>query len=162
MGQVHDLAQDERITRPVPLIAARDTNLHKLPQIYQGTMIAKELMIGDWVMNTYNQKPEHVCEIRERMVMLDYNDLYDYDDIEPVPLTDAILKANGFNHRGGASYWHEGDRDACILHWSEDKEELVIGSLHDDYMIKMNVLYVHELQHAFRLAGIDKEIKLEN
>lgn len=125
-------------------------------------MKATELMIGDWVMNTYNRKPEQVCEIRERMVMLDYNDLYDYDEIEPIPLTCEILKANGFNREGGASYWHEGDRDACILHWSEDKEQLVIGSPCDDCMVKMNVRYVHELQHAFRLAGIDKEIKLED
>ena len=82
--------------------------------------------------------------------------------LEPIQITDAILKANGFNREGGASYWHEGDRDACILYWSEDKEQLVIGSPCDDCMVKMNVRYVHELQHAFRLAGIDKEIKLED
>ena len=123
-------------------------------------MTGNELMIGDFVMNTYNRKPEQVCEIRERMVMLDYNDLYDYDEIEPIPLIDAILKANGFNREGGVSYWHKGDRDACVLHWSEDKKQIVIGSPCDDFMVKMNVRYVHELQHAFRLAGIDKEIKL--
>ena len=123
---------------------------------------SKDLMVGDWVYNTFNKQNERVQEIRDKGVMLDYNDIYEYDEIEPIPLTDAILKTNGFNREGGASYWHEGDRDACILYWSEDKEQLVIGSPCDDCMVKMNVRYVHELQHAFRLVGIDKEIKLED
>ena len=125
-------------------------------------MKSEELMIDDWVYNTHNRQNEQVAEIGSGLVMLAYNDLYEYDEIEPIPLTDAILKTNGFNREGGASYWHEGDRDACILYWSEDKKQLVIGSPCDDCMVKMNVRYVHELQHAFRLAGIDKEIKLED
>ena len=60
-------------------------------------MITKEeLMIGDWVYNTHNRKPEQVCEVREHMVMLDYNDLYDYDEIEPIPLASELLEQNGF------------------------------------------------------------------
>ena len=119
-------------------------------------------MIDDWVMNTCNRKPEQVCEIRERMVMLDYNDLYDYDEIEPIPLTGEILRANGFRRKGGASYWHEGGRDACILHRSKDREQLFVGSPSDDCIVQMKVRYIHELQHAFRLAGIDKDIKMED
>ena len=77
-------------------------------------MKANELMIGDWVYNTHNRQNEQVAEIGSGLVMLAYNDLYEYNEIEPIPLTDAILKANGFNREGGASYWHEGDRDACM------------------------------------------------
>lgn len=54
-------------------------------------MKANELMIGDWVYNTYNRQPEQVCEIREHMVMLAYNDLYDYDEQAII----ARLKAEG-------------------------------------------------------------------
>ena len=68
---------------------------------------AEELMIGDWVYNTHNRQPEQVCEIRERMVMLDYNDLYDYDEIEPIPLNDEILQKNGFRRVG--ERWGCGD-----------------------------------------------------
>lgn len=121
-----------------------------------------ELMIFDWVYNTHNRKPEQVAEIGSGLVMLDYNDLYEYNEIEPIPLTGEILKANGFRREGGASYWHEGDRDSCILHWSKDKTELIVGCPSDDYFVKMPVRYVHELQHAFRLAGIDYKIKLED
>jgi hypothetical protein len=124
-------------------------------------MRAKELMIDDWVYNTHNRQNEQVAEIGSGLVMLAYNDLYEYEEIEPIPLNDVILKANGFNREGGASYWHEGGRDASIIYWSKEKTELIIGCPSDDYFVKMPVRYVHELQHAFRLAGIDKEIKLE-
>ena len=128
-------------------------------------MTTKELMIGDWVLDkAVSDNPVQIEQINEKNVHYKRGNGYmsaGVELLEPVLLTDAILKANGFNREGGASYWHEGDRDACILYWSEDKEQLVIGSPCDDCMVKMNVRYVHELQHAFRLAGIDKEIKLE-
>ena len=123
-------------------------------------------MIGDWVLDkAVSDNPVQIEQINEKTVHYKRGNGYmsaGVELLEPVLLTDAILKANGFNREGGASYWHEGDRDACILYWSEDKEQLVIGSPCDDCMVKMNVRYVHELQHAFRLAGIDKEIKLED
>ena len=129
-------------------------------------MTTKELMIGDWVLDkAVSDNPVQIEQINEKNVHYKRGNGYmsaGVELLEPVLLTDAILKANGFNREGGASYWHEGDRDACILYWSEDKEQLVIGSPCDDCMVKMNVRYVHELQHAFRLAGIDKEIKLED
>ncbi len=124
-------------------------------------MQAKELMIGDWV-KMYNGKGEYLDNTQVNMVMLD---LLEQEQavmrLEPLPLTDAILKANGFRREGGASYWHEGDRDASILYWNKDRTELIVGSPCDECMVKINVRYVHELQHAFRLAGIDKEIKLK-
>ena len=125
-------------------------------------MTTNELMIDDWVYNTHNRQNEQIAEIGSGLVMLAYNELYEYDEIEPIPLTDEILKANGFNREGGASYWHEGGHHACILYWNEEKVQLIIGSPYEDCMVKMNVRYVHELQHAFRLACIDKEIKLED
>ena len=129
-------------------------------------MTTKELMIGDWVLDkAVSDNPVQIEQINEKNVHYKRGNGYmsaGVELLEPVLLTDAILKANGFYREGGASYWHEGDRDACILYWSEDKEQLVIGSPCDDCMVKMNVRYVHELQHAFRLVGIDKEIKLED
>lgn len=122
-------------------------------------MTAKELMIGDWVMNTHNRKPEQVCEIRERMVMLDYNDLYDYDEIEPIPLTDAILKANGFeyHHKNFAALSHVHPFQLKMVEWPDENGIglWMIGGL-------FKIRYVHELQHAMKLCDIDKEIKLED
>lgn len=124
-------------------------------------------MIGDWVLDkAVPDKPVQIEQINDQTVHYKQRNGYyissDVELLEPAPLTGAILKANGFNREGGASYWHEGGHHACILYWNEDKVQLIIGSPYEDCMVKMNVRYVHELQHAFRLLGIDKEIKLED
>lgn len=132
----------------------------------------KDLMINDWVnavidgevypsVITKMERDTEDFKVEFLAVPRDWEEGDFFDEIQPIPLTDAILKANGFNREGGVSYWHEGGRDASIIYWSKEKTELIIGCSHDDYFVKMPVRYVHELQHAFRLAGIDKEIKLE-
>lgn len=144
-------------------------------------MKSEELMTGDWVMNTHNQKPEQVCEIRERMVMLDYNDLYDYEEIEPIPLTPEILERVGFTVEAEQKYeeWYEDEDDdyiakmKCVdvrkcnaeIEYKTYGNEICVFS--SDYYnilpsrrIDTQVEYVHELQHIMRLCGIEKEILL--
>ena len=135
-------------------------------------MKATELMIGDWVYNTHNRKPEQVCEIRERMVMLDYNDLYDYDEIEPIPLTAEILEQNGFVTEDKPDHW-TGYRfytykevstglafrlfhDTGKHEWS-GKCEISLNSL--PYWIRFE--YLHELQNILKICDIDKEITIK-
>lgn len=124
-------------------------------------MDAKELMIGDWVMNTHNRKPEQVCEIRERMVMLDYNDLYDYDEIEPIPLTEEILKANGYEEHVG----EKGVYGVTIApHFKRDDSPEVFCDGHPFavwFDEPVDIKYVHQLQHVLRLYGAEKEIKIK-
>lgn len=129
---------------------------------------AEELMIGDWVMNTHNQKPEQIREIRERMVMLDYNDLYDYDEIEPIPLNDEILQKNGFRRVGERwgcgdelnSYYFGNGQDIDIhLPTNSDKYMLVIRdhvSPDPDYQLISRLKYVHKLQHALKEYKYEK------
>lgn len=131
---------------------------------------AEELMIGDWVMNTHNQKPEQVREIREHMVMLDYNDLYDYDEIEPIPLNDEILQKNGFRRVGERwgcgdelnSYYFGNGQDIDIhLPTNSDKYMLVIRdhvSPDPDYQLISRLKYVHKLQHALKEYKYEKII----
>ena len=125
-------------------------------------MKAEELMIGDWVYNTHNRQPEQVCEIREHMVMLAYNDLYDYDEIEPIPLNDEILQKNGFRRVGERwgcgdelnSYYFGNGQDIDIhLPTNSDKYMLVIRdhvSPDPDYQLISRLKYVHKLQHALK------------
>ena len=124
-------------------------------------MEAKELMIDDWVYNTHNRQPEQVCEIRERMVMLAYNDLYDYDEIEPIPLTEEILKANGYEEHVGekgmygvtiAPYFKRDDSPKVFC----DGNPFAVWF--DD---PVDIKYVHQLQHVLRLCGVEKEMKLK-
>ena len=122
-------------------------------------MKANELMIGDWVYNTHNRQNEQVQEIGSGLVMLAYNDLYEYDEIEPIPLTDEILKANGFeyHHKNFAALSHVHPFQLKMVEWPDENGIglWMIGGL-------FKIRYVHELQHAMKLCEIDKEIKLED
>lgn len=123
-------------------------------------MKPSELMVGDWVTNTQNQQPEQVCEIWEHMVMLAYNDLYEYDEFEPIPLTDAILKINGFQyyHKNFASLTPDHPFRLEMVEWADENGKgglWVVGGI-------IKIRYVHELQNALKVCEIDKEIKLED
>ena len=136
-------------------------------------MKATELMKGDWVYNTHNRQPEQVCEIMEHMVMLAYNDLYDYDEIEPIPLTSEILEHNGFKLREGCTSawdWHNGETSIHISgnHTCHIGQTLTIyvpggtaGAAFSSHraISDLKIRGVHELQHALRLCHINKEIK---
>lgn len=134
-------------------------------------MKANELMIGDWVFNTHNRKPEQVQEIHERMVMLAYNDLYEYDEIEPIPLTSEILEQNDFVTKdkpdgcpGYRSYkYSEGSTGIVFRLYHEGKYkwsgtcEISLNSM--PYWVRFK--YLHELQNILRTYGIDKEITIK-
>jgi len=131
-------------------------------------MEAKDLMIGDWVYNTHNQQPEQVCEIMERMVMLSYNDLYDYDEIESIPLTQDILKNNGFNvvqysdgdYYADIMFEDQGRRVEVEYRYGVDIDVCVIDHNNTSLLSRVDtqVRYIHELQNLFRIMQINKEI----
>lgn len=142
-------------------------------------MKGNELTIGDWVYNTHNRKPEQVCEIREHMVMLAYNDLYDYDEIEPIPLTPEILARMGFTIEEVPKYddtYTEDEYTATMKCVDSRKCEVEIeyktywkklrAFNYDPHnrlgftSIETQVEYVHGLQHIFRVMKVDKELEL--
>lgn len=136
-------------------------------------MKATDLMISDWVYNTHNRQNEQVAEIGSGLVMLAYNDLYEYDEIEPIPLTQEILEKNGF------VYWKNSD--AFIVYaeesYSNQTVEVTLFNVESEFRnIQLHICeskypqetmlhlmecnYVHQLQHVFRSCGIEKEIIL--
>ena len=130
-------------------------------------MKKEELMIGDWVFNTHNRKPEQVCEIRERMVMLNYNDLYEYDEVEPIPLTEEILLNNGFDKIKPNGYTSPRQEYA----YSSDFEDVYAEEINDGMWkididsVEFNlprrtmfVGYVHTLQHVLKECAVDNDI----
>ena len=137
-------------------------------------MEANELMKGDWVYNTHNQQPEQVVEIRERMVMLAYNDLYDYDEIEPIPLTGEILETNEFTlHENCTSAWdwHRGEESIHISGGPDCPIGQTVtiyvsghcaGAAFSSHRVisEMRFRGIHELQHIMKDAGIKKEFSL--
>lgn len=123
-------------------------------------MKANELMLGDWV--SYKGKmPCKITAICKDTVVVD-NDtaqdwMIDYDKLTPIPLTGEILKKNGFKKMDGeyqdVFYYYE--RLELLI---DDRLEPCGYTLYG--VFGFQIKYVHELQHAMKLRGIEKEIQL--
>lgn len=154
----------------------------------QSDMKAEELMIGDWVIRKSDKRPMTVVELRyaETIAAITpddvyYGDMQDYheSEVEPISLTREILEKNGFK-KG------EDDQLGTIFHlqiptgFERDSYTIKIsiykkpicdvstlfkcwgwippsnGGVNDIHLC--NLLYVHQIQHALRLCGIEKDL----
>lgn len=116
----------------------------------------KNLMFGDWVRSTVSGKAYQVLEAGDPFIMVDNPGGVwlrtigmKHRIVEPIPLTAEVLEKNGWmwdNTRG------EYVSSAFSLEWDIDTYEawLHIGG---EYTI---IPYVHELQHALRLCGLNE------
>lgn len=114
-------------------------------------LTAAELMVGDWVM--YGDKPVQVLQLTAGK---------EYKEFFPVPLTPEILEKNGFFYPPQGT-WMKLENPfrplyAC-LHtdggwWLYSSDDCDKG---DNFAV---IRFVHELQHALKLCGIDKTIEL--
>ena len=136
-------------------------------------MKANELMIGDWV-----HCPSLVDEVENdngnmqikqlRIADLDCDSFKElqYNEIEPIPLTTEILLKNGFKTNGNgitAAFCSE-DKHAILeisehYHYDEIKIEGGFYWTYCEHDI-IRLRYVHDLQHALKLCGIEKQIEL--
>lgn len=73
-------------------------------------------------------------------------------DLHPIPITPEILEANG---------WQCNEEDECMKYYGDPTS----GIAHTKGTYRLETpeasvvcYYVHQLQHALRLAGIEKEI----
>lgn len=134
-------------------------------------MRAYELMIADWVSYIGNggREQRKVLEITSlRQVQLwDGKNMPSWflvgeKYIEPIPLTPEILEANGFFPKNEfKSIWRKilDDVDYRIeIHFQDNGEiEVKVAENQTNYnYIVYHGNYIHSLQHALRLAGLDK------
>ena len=137
-------------------------------------MKANELMIGDWVLidapDRYAGAHGTICSlmhhhsddgayfyvfVQDKGVLL--REVFN-EDLRPIPLTKDILEKNGLNTKDLPTHFKEDENfdlelwinDAGAICWSINVAEYVV----------LQLQFVHELQHALRLCGIDKEIVL--
>lgn len=136
-------------------------------------MKASDLMIGDWVKS--RGKIEQVTSVYDGFICTDsFEDSHDYY-FDPIPLTAEILEKNGFEND---FYEEESVADYHTIRlegYSLKGKNMVDGW--DDFLITycngcVNVVtdfhgevrkemeFVHQLQHALRLCGIEHEIIL--
>ena len=129
-------------------------------------MEAKELMIGDWVW--YDGQP---YQIRRLGIFGENRDgesfpavcvgkpigiglIVERNEIEPIPLTPEILEKNGFafNNLPIEQCWQQY---GLHLYLSGHGYAINCGE-----NVSLRIDYVHQLQHALRLCGIENEIEL--
>ena len=89
------------------------------------------------------------------------------DDIRPIPLTSEILEKNGFEKQWQDNYEHFDDDENLNITFHPKNSNYTNGAY--DYIDiekgcltinEMPIAFVHELQHALRLCGIEKTIEL--
>ena len=144
-------------------------------------MKANELMVGDWVKVTHLNKIGKAYRIDRAnedgngwVAVFDGD--YHESLLEPIPLTPEILEKNGWK------LYDLEDIDWLIYDYSTNCQNVRISE-NDTYgykwwIVVSNILgedeagfkdrnhagiycnYVHQLQHALRLCGIDKEIEI--
>ena len=123
-------------------------------------MKANELMIGDYVqVPSLIDNVEHYdawCKVKQLrdcdLDVIGFKELK-YNEVMPIPITREILEKLGFQQISTNKYI-SGKVTIAVF-----AEEFLI-TITENARVMITIKYVHELQHALRLCGIDKEIKL--
>ena len=122
----------------------------------------KELAIGDWVRHSFYEEDMRISSIDENgRIHAGANRLSvccHIDNFEPIPITTEILAKNGF-YEASTNHWAYSTAHAMIAVETKDLG-MGVRCEYGDITILTKPLYVHQLQHAIRLMGVDKEIKL--
>ena len=132
-------------------------------------MKASELQIGDWVYDAILK-----CNTQVEMLSLSgirgdcHDNIWNEKTFEPIPLTAEILEKNGFIGKEEGHYYSYHIRYGRLCneifnvhyqnHWiacstPDNRDEFALFGI-------IVLRYVHELQHALRLCGIDKQITI--
>ena len=129
-------------------------------------MKANELMIGDWVLFSGELKRVKSIVVSDNGVERIYvfgntcqvSTINAY--IQPIPLTPEILKKNGWeynNYNNETEYEEEYyvDENGFDIHINGKNFEVRCIDA-----VNIQLKYLHELQHALKLCGIEKTIEL--
>lgn len=123
------------------------------------TLKIRDLSVGDWVlMNGEPAKALRLTMVGRAIFKGLSGQIYGSvgGDISPLPITPEILETNGWKRNEEDEYMeYYGDPTSGITHTK--------GTYH--YQLEVPDVsavcyFVHQLQHALRLAGVDKEINL--
>ena len=134
-------------------------------------MLSKEVMIEDWVFAPDNNKNKpskpkkvlaidfttnHILVYNPKTEETTYADLA---DCGPIPLTKKILKLNEFSGDRIMEYRFEENHETYNLYLKEMYNQ---EGIQDSWgtnvggVLPSVIMYVHEVQHLLRLAGLSK------
>ena len=81
------------------------------------------------------------------------------EDLQPIPITVEVLEKNGFYLKIDTCRIDTYGREGIYISMFSIPEITIIQQ--ESYLIKNSqVQYIHQLQHALRLAKVEREIKL--
>lgn len=127
-------------------------------------MKIEELSVGDWVSvssNGFSRITAVYLTPMGEMVELLKGEKYSRnftEFIEPIPLTPEILEKNGFVEICGDFVV---TRNGFYINVEAQENRFGLEVSADGHIITAcDVEFVHQLQHALRLAGVKKEIEL--
>ena len=153
-----------------PVDHLRRGRYHRNRNVYRA-MKANELMIGDWAKTPKGFYK--IISIQDNdVVFTDFRDgidgSFELNEISPVEITAELLEVNGFEKQGFDGWLlvkRMGDGLAWSILWRTDCPSPCLRI--DSYFYQAGcfssfaISYVHQLQHALRLCGIEKEIALD-
>lgn len=133
------------------------------------TLKISELSVGDWVgvrcgtkINAFKVEEIRFNNIIHKYVALLNNKSYGLPtaELHPIPITAEILEANGFVR--STSQFIVYHTDKVWISYDKPSETWSVTMYINDVTSNLhaNILHIHQLQHALRLAGVDKEINL--
>lgn len=136
-------------------------------------MKAEEIMIGDWVLldTNYSEENPMYTQPNYQPYRIQNGDCIDFacetncigdaDVYQPIPLTAEIMLNNKFEKFRFLKDFYCIDGNKCLY---TDCKEVGIWTRNIagdwEWFAIGECKYVHELQHALRLCGIEKEIEL--
>jgi hypothetical protein len=123
-------------------------------------MNTTELMIGDWVSVEDLIRCRVDKIFQDYVVCLDKRDNEIIGNIMPIPITVEILEKNGFEQTGDSTFSISDDGMRFnVTWWSKTMFNVGFyrrGNNSPSEQCCLNVCYVHELQHALRLCGMNE------
>lgn len=123
-------------------------------------------MPGDIVLYEYEgqKTPAKVVEIyRDSVLVEDISGEYEPIEIDeakiyPTEITPEILEKN---YSSTSEWYFDGTNKYCLrISRYKDKWDFYYGRGNNGVQIRINIQYVHELQHCLKICGIDKTIEL--
>lgn len=136
-------------------------------------MTNKDLMIGDYVdaeftVNGTEMKPGYckITELTESWCRVDTDEGYaftlDYMMVKPKPLTKEIVKKNMSRYIQNLEVC---SINGLMVNFDDKYDDIDIGTIGngiwgDEFQYFSTIGSVHELQHAMKLFGIEKELKV--
>jgi hypothetical protein len=134
-------------------------------------MKAEDLMLGDWVHYKVDLGKDGIyekyiqitniygcdvnCELREYEIISGLR----MDNLYPIPLTLEILEKNGFKKEGNQFVIENDYYDVSIREITDSIWRIkYCNTEFSVFDCVLHIASVHELQHALKFCGIDKEI----